>query len=81
MKEYVRGTGPLAKEHGNPRLAVDLPVEEFLVPLETMVRSRFITARAAARQMIKQHSCVIIDVTDSPARPHVLGANATGAAF
>ena len=74
-------TGPLAKEYGNTKLAVDLPVDEFLVPLETVVRSRFITARAAARLMIKQHSGVIILVTGSPARPHVPGATAIGAAF
>jgi len=73
--------GPLAKEYGNTKLAVDLPVDQFLVPLETMVRSRFITARAAARQMITQHSGVIILVTGSPARPHVPGATAIGAAF
>ena len=46
-----------------------------------MVRSRFITARAAARQMINQHSGVTIFVTGSPARPHVPGATAIGAAF
>src|SRR5215469_15169359 len=73
--------GPLAKEYGNGKMAVDLQVEEFMVPLTTMVRSRFITARAAARQMIKQHSGVIIFVTGSPARPHVPGATAIGAAF
>jgi NAD(P)-dependent dehydrogenase (short-subunit alcohol dehydrogenase family) len=73
--------GPLAKEYGNTKLAVDLPVDQFLVPLQTMVRSRFITARAAARQMIRQHSGVIILVTGSPARPHVPGATAIGAAF
>jgi 3-oxoacyl-[acyl-carrier protein] reductase len=73
-------SGPLAKEYGNTKLAVDLLVDEFLVPLQTMVRSRFITARAAARQMIKQHSGVIL-VTGSPARPHVPGATAIGAAF
>lgn len=73
--------GPLAKEYGNTKLAVDLPVDEFLVPLQTMVKSRFITARAAARQMIKQHSGVVILVTGSPARPHVPGATAIGAAF
>ena len=60
---------------------MDLPVEEFIVPLATMVRSRFITARAAARRMIKQHFGVIIFVTGSPARPHVPGATAIGAAF
>jgi len=52
-----------------------------MVPLTTMVRSRFITARAAARHMVKQHSRVIIFVTGSPARPHVPGAIAIGAAF
>ena len=74
-------SGPLAKEYGNTKLAVNLPVDEFLVPLQTMLKSRFITARAAARQMIKQHSGVIILVTGSPARPHVRGATAIGAAF
>jgi len=73
--------GPLAKEYGNTKIAVDLPIEEFMVPLVTMVRSRFITARSAARQMISQRSGVIILVTGSPARPHVPGATAIGAAF
>jgi len=73
--------GPVAKQYGNGKMAVDLPVEEFMVPLTTMVRSRFITARAAARQMTKAHSGVIILVTGSPARPHVPGATAIGAAF
>jgi 3-oxoacyl-[acyl-carrier protein] reductase len=74
-------SGPLAKEYGNTKLAVDLPVNEFLVPLQTMVKSRFITARTAARHMVKQRSGVIIFVTGSPARPHVPGATAIGAAF
>ena len=73
--------GPLAKDYGNGKIAVDLPVEQFMVPLATMVRSRFITGRAAARHMIKQRSGVIIFVTGSPARPHVPGATAIGAAF
>jgi NAD(P)-dependent dehydrogenase (short-subunit alcohol dehydrogenase family) len=73
--------GPPAKDYGNGKIAVDLPVEQFMVPLATMVRSRFITGRAAARHMIKQRSGVIILVTGSPARPHVPGATAIGAAF
>src|SRR5262249_13831102 len=73
--------GPLAREYGNGKLAVDLPIDQFMVPLETMVRSRFITARAAVRHMVNQHSGVIIFVTGSPARPHVPGATAIGAAF
>jgi NAD(P)-dependent dehydrogenase (short-subunit alcohol dehydrogenase family) len=58
--------GPLAREYGNGKNAVDLPIEEFMVPLATMVKSRFVTSRAAARHMIKQHSGVIIFVTGSP---------------
>jgi NAD(P)-dependent dehydrogenase (short-subunit alcohol dehydrogenase family) len=60
---------------------VELPIEEFMTPVEKIVKSRFITARAAARHMINQHSGVIIFVTGSPARPHVPGATAIGAAF
>src|SRR5215831_1757506 len=74
-------SGPVAKEYGNTKMAVDLPIDEFMVPLVTMVKSRFITARAGARHMTKQHSGVIILVTGSPARPHVPGATAIGAAF
>ena len=73
--------GPLAREYGNGKMALELPVEEFIVPLATMVKSRFITARAATRHMIKQHSGVIILVTGSPVRGHVPGATAIGAAF
>src|SRR5262249_53763277 len=61
--------------------AVDLPVDEFMVPLTAMLKSRFLTARAAARHMVKQRSGVIIFVTGSPARAHVPGATAIGAAF
>lgn len=74
-------SGPLAKEYGNGNLALDLPIDQFMVPLETMVKSRFITARAAARHMFKQHSGVIILVMGSPARPHAPGIIAIGAAF
>jgi 3-oxoacyl-[acyl-carrier protein] reductase len=73
--------GPLVSEYGNGKNAVDLAIEEFMVPLTTIVRSQFITARAAARHMVKQHSGVIIFLTGSPARGHVEGATAIGAAF
>jgi NAD(P)-dependent dehydrogenase (short-subunit alcohol dehydrogenase family) len=73
--------GPLAKEYGNGKNAADLEIEEFMVPLTTVVKSQFITARAAARHMVKQHSGVIIFLTGSPARGHVEGATAIGTAF
>jgi len=73
--------GPLAEEYGNGKHAVDLAIEEFMVPLTTVVKSQFITARAAARHMVTQRSGVIIFLTGSPARGHVEGASAIGAAF
>jgi NAD(P)-dependent dehydrogenase (short-subunit alcohol dehydrogenase family) len=73
--------GPLVSEYGNGKNAVDLPIEEFMVPLTTIVKSQFITAHLAARHMVKQRSGVIIFLTGSPARGHVEGATAIGTAF
>jgi NAD(P)-dependent dehydrogenase (short-subunit alcohol dehydrogenase family) len=95
VNEYFRGVvqqtsridivfnavGPLVAEYKNGTHAVDLEVAEFMVPLTTAVKSQFITARAASRQMVKQGSGVIIFLTGSPARGHVPGATAIGTAF
>ena len=53
-------------EYGNTRPVVDLVIEESMIPMNTALRSNFITARAAARQMLKQGSGVIIFLTGSP---------------
>jgi NADP-dependent 3-hydroxy acid dehydrogenase YdfG len=74
-------TGPLARDYGSGKNAVDLSVDQFMVPLVSIVKSQFITARAALRHMVRQHSGVIIILTGSPARAHVEGATAIGAAF
>jgi 3-oxoacyl-[acyl-carrier protein] reductase len=91
LEEVVRQTGkidilldvagPLARQYGNGKIATELPIDEFMLPLTTMVKSRFITARAAARHMVTRRSGVIIFVTGSPARAHVPGATAIGTAF
>jgi NAD(P)-dependent dehydrogenase (short-subunit alcohol dehydrogenase family) len=73
--------GPLAGDYGNGKLAVALSVDEFVVPLATIVRPSFVTASAAARAMLKQRSGVILFLTGSPARAHVHGATAIGTAF
>ena len=73
-------TGPRVTEYGNGKPAVDLPVEEFTVA-QSVLTSQFITARCAARRMAQQGSGVVIFLTGSPARPHVPGASAIGAAF
>jgi NAD(P)-dependent dehydrogenase (short-subunit alcohol dehydrogenase family) len=56
-------TGPRASEYANGKPAVDLPVEEFMVPVDTVLKAQFITASAAARQMLRQGSGVIIFLT------------------
>jgi len=49
--------------------------------LSTIAKSRIITAKNAARLMIKQGSGVIIGITGSPARGHVGGATSIGTTF
>jgi NAD(P)-dependent dehydrogenase (short-subunit alcohol dehydrogenase family) len=73
--------GPRISEYGNGKGALDLTIEEFMTSVNTVLRSSFITAPAAARQMRKQGSGVIIFVTGSPARPHDPGSSSIGAAF
>jgi NAD(P)-dependent dehydrogenase (short-subunit alcohol dehydrogenase family) len=74
-------TGPRVSEYGNGKPAVELPIEEFMMPVDTVLKSQFVTARAAARHMLKQGSGVIIFLTGSPARPHGPGTSGIGAAF
>lgn len=74
-------TGPRASEYANGKPAVDLPVGEFMVPVDTVLKAQFITAAAAARHMLTQGSGVIIFLTGSPARPHTVATSGIGAAF
>ena len=60
-------TGPQPKDYGNGTSTLELPLEQFLLPLSTLVPSQFITARAAARHMVRQRSGVILFVTAPPA--------------
>ena len=60
--------GPKATEYGTAKHALDLTIDEYMVALSTVVKSCIITARSAARHMVKQHSGVIIGLTGSPAR-------------
>src|SRR5215813_15198656 len=73
--------GPPPREYANGKHAVHVSIEEFMLPVTTVLKSQFITARAAARHMLRQRSGVIIFLTGSPARPHIQGASGIGAAF
>lgn len=72
--------GPQAKDYGNATSTLELPLEQYVLPLSTLVPSQFITARAAARHMVQQHSGVILFVTAIPARG-LANATAIGSAF
>ena len=74
-------TGPRVSEYANLTPAVDLPADLFMVPVDTALKSNYITARAAAREMVKQGAGVIMFLTGSPARPHLPNVTAIGAAF
>src|SRR5260370_28037847 len=60
--------GPQPKDYGNSTSTMELPLEQFLLPLTTLVPSQFITARATARHMVQQHSGVILFITSIPGR-------------
>src|SRR5262249_33733843 len=47
---------------------VELPVEQFSLPIATYTRSYFLTARLAARRMVAKRSGVIMTVTAVPSR-------------
>jgi NAD(P)-dependent dehydrogenase (short-subunit alcohol dehydrogenase family) len=72
--------GPQPNDFGNGTSTLELPLDQYLVPLSTLVPSQFITARAAARHMVRQRSGVILFVTAVPARG-APNASAIGSAF
>jgi len=74
-------TGPRAGEYATPTPAAGRPADLFMVPVTTTLTSNYITARAAARQMVNQGTGVIMFLTGSPARPHAPAVTAMGAAF
>ena len=73
--------GPRVRDYGNGTPATQLTIDQFMLPLTTLMKSQFITSRAAARHMVEQRSGVILFLTGSPARPHTPGSTAIGAGF
>jgi NAD(P)-dependent dehydrogenase (short-subunit alcohol dehydrogenase family) len=59
------GISPLGLQ-GTP--LIDLPVDNFMLPITTYPRAHFVTAKSAARHMISQRSGVIMMHTPEPAR-------------
>ena len=44
---------------------IDMPCEDLLLPITTGVKTHFLTATAAARHMVRQHSGVILTLSSS----------------
>jgi 3-oxoacyl-[acyl-carrier protein] reductase len=77
----VNATGPQPKDYGNGTNTLELPFEQFLLPLSNLVPSQFITARATARHMVRQRSGVILFVTAGLDMTKTPNVTAIGAAF
>src|SRR5260370_2587991 len=71
--------GPQPKDYGNGTNTLELPLEQFLLPLSTLVPSQFITARAAPRHMGRQRPGGIPFVTAGPQMPQTPHVTALGA--
>jgi NAD(P)-dependent dehydrogenase (short-subunit alcohol dehydrogenase family) len=73
--------GPQPTEYRNGTSTMDLPVERFMLPIDTIVPSLFITARSAARHMGREGSGVLIFLSGTPSRGVAPNTSAIGAAF
>lgn len=65
--------------HGAPLM--EMPFEDFVRPITTAMRSQFLTARAAARHMVKQGSGVILAITATTARMNLPQVGGTAVTF
>jgi len=65
--------------HGKPLL--EMPYEDFARPVTRAIQANFFTTRAAARQMAKRRSGVIMGITATTARHSIPEVGGTGVAF
>jgi 3-oxoacyl-[acyl-carrier protein] reductase len=65
--------------HGAP--LIEMPFEDFARPITNAMRAQFLTARAAARHMVKRGSGVILAITAATARQVIPNVGGTGVAF
>jgi NAD(P)-dependent dehydrogenase (short-subunit alcohol dehydrogenase family) len=65
--------------HGAP--LIEMPFEDFARPITNAMRALFLTARAAARHMVKRGSGVILAITATTARQAIPDVGGTGVAF
>lgn len=74
-------TGPQPIEYRNGTNTMELPIDAFMLPITTIVRSHFITARSAARHMMRQQSGVLVFLSATPSRGLSPNLSAVGATY
>jgi NAD(P)-dependent dehydrogenase (short-subunit alcohol dehydrogenase family) len=65
--------------HGSSLLT--MPLDDFMRPIMTAMRTQFLTTRAAARHMAQRRSGVIMAITATTARQSIPEVGGTGVAF
>jgi NAD(P)-dependent dehydrogenase (short-subunit alcohol dehydrogenase family) len=60
---------------------LELPAEEFALPIATYAHAHFLTARSAARRMVARRSGVILTITATPSRMAFPNAGGSAPAF
>jgi NAD(P)-dependent dehydrogenase (short-subunit alcohol dehydrogenase family) len=60
---------------------LELPAEEFALPIATYAQAHFLTARSAARRMVARRSGVILTITATPSRMAFPNAGGSAPAF
>jgi 3-oxoacyl-[acyl-carrier protein] reductase len=73
--------GPQPIEYGNGTSTMDLPIEKFMLPVTSIVASQFITARSAARHMVREGSGVLIFLSATVSRGVAPNTAAIGTAY
>jgi 3-oxoacyl-[acyl-carrier protein] reductase len=73
--------GPQPTEYGNATSTMELPVEKFMLPITRIVASQFITARSAARHMVREGSGVVIFLSATVSQGVAPNTSAIGAAY
>ena len=77
MSEIIKKTGKIdisfnaigiSQQNVQSIPLIELPVESFMLPIITYAQSHFITAKAAAKHMIKQGNGVILNHTPNASR-------------
>ena len=73
--------GPQPIEYGNATSTMELPVEQFMLPITSIVQSQFIAARSAAKHMMRERSGVLVFLSGTLSRGISPNTSAIGATF